>query len=239
MLPLSQRSRDALYELYGQAASQLRSRPSSVKLLFGFEPAGVRPLHGGFWDWSTLALRQALLQFPPSGKDLLEVGTGAIGVLAIFAALRLRPKSICAADVIPENIVTARAIAERCGVHIRFVESDLFRDIPGVFDVIVFNPPYVDAQAGRRLGLYPDAPSEARSNGGRLGLEVAARFLKEAPAHLRSGGTIFLGLSDFHVGPRRAAELIERAGLLEASRLKTWLPLPSSVYALHHVSDGA
>jgi methylase of polypeptide subunit release factors len=220
-----------LYKLYGSFVFRLRSSPTSVRLLFGFNPDAVLPLHGGYWDWTTLALRQALLRYAPSGKTLLDMGTGPVGILAMFSALKLNTKQVCAADLLPENILTARSLARKCGLQIDFVESDLFRNIDGVYDVIVFNPPYVDTETGKRLGIYPTIQNEARSNGGRFGLEIVTRFVREAPGHLATGGSILLGLSNFHLPAQRVEQLFADTPFQVLTE-SNWVPGPSRVCLL-------
>jgi len=81
----------------------------------------------------------------------------------------------------------ALANARSNGLELKVLHSDLFLDVEGVFDLIVFNPPYV--------------PDEIRGDierswaGGEDGVRVLERFLKDAPRHLSKAGRILVLLS--------------------------------------------
>jgi ribosomal protein L3 glutamine methyltransferase len=73
--------------------------------------------------------------------------------------------------------------------RIRLVRADLFSGpVAGQFDLIVANPPYVDARAMLRLpDEYRHEPRIALA-GGRDGLKFVRRILDEAGRFLRPGG---------------------------------------------------
>jgi release factor glutamine methyltransferase len=103
---------------------------------------------------------------------VLDMGTGS-GVQALAAMAK--GLSVLAADIDPAAVSAAKAKG------IDTVRSDLFESVPGKFDTIVFNPPYL-----------PDEPSapEACLDGGPTGRELLDRFLEESPAHLARGGQL-------------------------------------------------
>jgi release factor glutamine methyltransferase len=66
--------------------------------------------------------------------------------------------------------------------------SDLFSNVPGRFDLILFNPPYL-----------PSKDFEDRTvDGGPKGTIVIDRFLNELPAHLEKGANALLLLSSLN-----------------------------------------
>lgn len=76
---------------------------------------------------------------------VLDIGTGS-GCIAITLSRRLLRPQVMALDLSAEAIRTAQANAERNGAEVRFVCADLFDPhltLPGPFDLIVSNPPYV------------------------------------------------------------------------------------------------
>lgn len=59
------------------------------------------------------------------------------------------------------------------------IESDLFAHVPGHFDLILFNLPYLAAEE--------EGPLEQAWAGGKEGLDVLAPFLEQASGHLTPG----------------------------------------------------
>ena len=224
----------ALYRVYGRVVRKVRSTEFIASLLFGFRPV----LHGGlcseYWDWTTVVLKRALQKYCSSDTSLLDLGTGPIGVLAIFCALKLRCKNVCACDHLAELLSIAETNARSCHVMVRFVRSDLFTDISERFDIIVFNPPYVDGDLGKKLGILSEALSEKRFSGGKDGCETIARFLSEAPLHLSEGGIAILGVNHYHVSRAQLNRLILHSDLVVKERIQS-LFLQSSAYILQKI----
>ena len=75
-----------------------------------------------------------------------------------------------------------RANAELNGVAVQAVNSDLLTSVPGVFDLIVANPPY----------LVDPAERAYRHGGGPLGAGLSLRILDAAISRLDRGGTLVL-----------------------------------------------
>jgi methylase of polypeptide subunit release factors len=122
------------------------------------------------------------------GKRVLDMGTGT-GVLALLAA-RFGAAEVVATDINPHAVENARLNVERLGFD-RVVRvcgpADLFDAVSGqVFDVIVFNAPWIKGEP-RTLydtGLYDP------------GCRILDGFLQGAPAHLAPGGVILLQYSN-------------------------------------------
>jgi release factor glutamine methyltransferase len=87
-----------------------------------------------------LGLADLVLEEVKQGDRVLDMGTGS-GVNAIAAA---SSRDVLAVDVNPSAVDAARSNAERNGVadriHVR--ESDIFENVSGRFDVIIFDPPF-------------------------------------------------------------------------------------------------
>jgi ribosomal protein L3 glutamine methyltransferase len=116
----------------------------------------------------------------------LDLCTGA-GCLAVLAAKAFPRARVDAADVSAAALAVAeRNIARhRLRGRVRLVRSDLFSGL-GLrrYDLIVSNPPYVNAAAMRALPReYRHEPRLALA-GGRDGLELVRRILLQARAHL-------------------------------------------------------
>jgi len=134
-------------------------------------------------DDSYLLLK--VVEVPPDGS-LLEMGAGT-GLVAVHAA-RLGAK-VTAVDINPHAIDCARRNAARNNVRLETVRGDLFDKVPGSFDVIAFNPPYLPGETTSTTWI------EKAWSGGEEGSEVAVRFLQDAWRHLNPGGRIYMILS--------------------------------------------
>ena len=153
---------------------------------------------------------------PGSVERVLEIGTGG-GAIAIACALAFPDATVDAIDVSDAALELAR---ENCVVHdvgdrVGLFRSDVYDGVSDRYDLIVSNPPYVDAET--MDALDPEYLHEPRLGleAGADGLDCVRRILAGASAHLRSGGALVC-----EVGASRLA--LERAFPAVAF---TWLDL--------------
>jgi ribosomal protein L3 glutamine methyltransferase len=128
-----------------------------------------------------------LLKRLPPPKRVLDLCTGS-GCLAALAARAFPHAEVVASDVSADALAVAR---KNVGRRVRLVRSDLF-DALGAerFDLIVSNPPYVDAPAMKRLPReYRREPRLALA-AGRDGLALVKRILAQARDHLAPKGLL-------------------------------------------------
>ena len=121
------------------------------------------------------------------GMRVLDIGTGS-GALAVSLA-KLGGARMTAADVSDAALAIAQENAKRNGADVRFVKSDCFEALAGErFDMIVSNPPYIDAQEMAELMPEVRREPELALFGGLDGLDYYRRIAAQAPAHLAHGG---------------------------------------------------
>lgn len=120
-------------------------------------------------------------------KAVLDMGTGS-GILAIAAAKA--GCSVTAADINPEAIKVAKENAKKEGAGIDFIVSDLFDNVSGKFDLIIFNPPYVPTEPNEKKDM-----ESAAWDGGKDGMTVITEFLKRVKGFLKPEGRILLLIS--------------------------------------------
>jgi len=123
---------------------------------------------------------------PKPEESMLEMGPGT-GLISVHAAKA--GAKVTAADINPHAVECTRRNAAANGVRLEAVKSDLFQNVTGNFDIIVFNPPYLPGSTQSTSWI------EKSWSGGEDGAEVAVRFLQEAWKHLAPGGRIFMILS--------------------------------------------
>jgi ribosomal protein L3 glutamine methyltransferase len=126
-------------------------------------------------------------------KTVLDLCTGS-GCLAVLAAKLFPEARIAATELSPDAAAVAcRNIDDNgCRDRIALHVGDLFAPVRGKkFDLIIANPPYVTPASMKRLPPeYRHEPKMALAGGGRDGMDIVRRILKEAPRHLKAGGGI-------------------------------------------------
>ena len=142
---------------------------------------------------------------PDAVGRVLEIGTGG-GAIAIACAMAFPDATVDAVDVSDAALELARenCIAHDVGGRVRLSNSDVYAEVSGHFDLIVSNPPYVDAAT--MATLDPEYLHEPRIGleAGADGLDCVRRILAGASDRLRPGGVLVC-----EVGASRAA--LERA----------------------------
>jgi ribosomal protein L3 glutamine methyltransferase len=139
-------------------------------------------------------------------RRVLDLCTGS-GCLAILAALAFPRARIDASDLSAGALALARrnVKAHRLGDRIALHRGDLFAPLAGRrYDLIISNPPYVDAQAMARLPPeYRHEPRRALAAGDD-GLALVRRILADAPRYLTRNGALLCEIG-------RGRELLEAA----------------------------
>jgi release factor glutamine methyltransferase len=149
--------------------------------------------------------------------NILDIGTGS-GCIAIAVAKVIfaqRKDDLCrivATDISPQALTVAKANARAHKVKIKFIHSDLFGNIPGKFDIIVANLPYVPAKLVKKAMLHPQvpvsrwAPKNVKDDpyiglkyepvfaltDGTNSWQIYKRFFEQVRGHVQKGSVIFL-----------------------------------------------
>ena len=147
------------------------------------------------------ALQIALekLQENPPHFRILDLGTGT-GAIAL--ALSSELSSICqkrqisleiiGVDLMPDVVALAQSNAERNKLNVKFLQSRWFENITGRFDLIVSNPPYIDAQDEHlRQGDVRFEPLSALV-ANDAGYADLRHIIELAPSYLNSNGALLL-----------------------------------------------
>ncbi len=121
---------------------------------------------------------------------ILDMGTGS-GIQALTAITNPNSQFVIAADA---NLEAVAALDHKIKAQkirkLQAVQSDLFSNTPGKFNLIIFNPPYLPQDKGiEDPALY----------GGKKGWEISEQFFRQASAHLFPDGKIlflFSSLTD-------------------------------------------
>ncbi|MEK6826824.1 MAG: HemK2/MTQ2 family protein methyltransferase [Nanoarchaeota archaeon] len=121
---------------------------------------------------------------------VLDMGTGS-GIQAEVALENTN--DVLAADINNEAV----ALCRKKGINA--VRSNLFQNIQGKFDTIIFNPPYLPEEreyAGIKLSIQNfNYANDIALVGGKNGYETIERFLEQAKNYLPPNGQILLSFS--------------------------------------------
>lgn len=129
--------------------------------------------------------------------DVLDLCTGN-GSLAVLAAMAYPDVQVTGADLSPDALAVARINVDRHHLQdrIQLVQSDGLSQCPGPWDLILCNPPYVNAQSMQALPPEYRAEPELALAGGNDGMDFVRQLLRDAPACLRPGGVLVLEIGN-------------------------------------------
>ena len=132
----------------------------------------------------------SLIGDPAEITSVLDLCTGS-GCLAILAARHFPHAAVDAVDISKDALAVAarnvgdHGLDERVALH----RGDLFAPLGNKrYDLIISNPPYVDAEGMAGLPAECRAEPALAFDGGADGLDIVRRILSEAKTHLAPQG---------------------------------------------------
>lgn len=141
---------------------------------------------GGFDAWLTEDTREVL--------DLCT-GNGSLAVLAAMAWPEVR---VTAADLSTDALAVARINVDKHGLAQRttLIESDGLAACPGPYDLILCNPPYVNAQSMGALPAEYQAEPALALAGGADGMDFIRQLMGDLPTRLAPQGVLVLEIGN-------------------------------------------
>ena len=136
-----------------------------------------------------------------STRSVLDLCTGN-GSLAVLAALTYPDVVVTGSDLSSDALALARINVDKHGLQgrITLLESDGLRapvlQACGPFDLILCNPPYVNAQTMAALPAEYLAEPTLALTGGRDGMDFVRTLLAEAPAVMAPGSVLVLEIGN-------------------------------------------
>lgn len=173
-----------------------------------------------------------------SGMHILDMCTGSGCILLSLLKMKQERYSVrdlkgTGVDVSEEALKVAKENAKSLSVEAVFLQSDLFTQVEGVYDVIVSNPPYIET------GVIEELQEEVRLHdpyialdGKEDGLFFYRKIIKESIAYIKRGGWIL-----FEIGYDQAeavAELLKKSGYGQVSVKKDLAGLDRVVSAVYY-----
>ncbi len=132
----------------------------------------------------------SLIDDPDQIESVLDLCTGS-GCLAILAANHFPNAQVDAVDISRDALAVAARNVAGHGLEDRLTlyRGDLFGPLGGKrYDLIISNPPYVDAEGMAALPPECRAEPKLAFEAGLDGLDVVRRIIEEAPRHLKAEG---------------------------------------------------
>ncbi|RID99289.1 50S ribosomal protein L3 N(5)-glutamine methyltransferase [Simplicispira hankyongi] len=128
---------------------------------------------------------------------VLDLCTGN-GSLAVLAAMAWPDIAITGADISADALAVARINVDRHGLadRIALLQSDGLDVLPGPWDLVVCNPPYVNAQSMQALPAEYRAEPALALAGGADGMDFIRRLLHELPDKLTEDGVLLLEIGN-------------------------------------------
>ena len=129
----------------------------------------------------------------PDTHRVLDLCTGN-GSLAVLAALAFPDIAVEGLDISKDALEVARINVARHGLEQRITlrESNGLAQATGTFDLILCNPPYVNAQSMNQLPAEFKAEPELALAGGADGMDFVRQLLLDAPKHMSEHALLVL-----------------------------------------------
>ena len=127
-------------------------------------------------------------------ESALDLCTGS-GCLAILTALAFPNAEVAAVDISPDAIAVAERNVADYGLYdrVELINSDAFTKLQGrKFDLIISNPPYVNAESVAALPPEYLHEPELALGSGEDGLDFTRVILHEAKKHLTDNGILIV-----------------------------------------------
>ena len=130
-------------------------------------------------------------------RRVLELCTGN-GSLAVLAAMAWPDVEVTGADISPDALAVARINVDQHGLQdrISLQLSDGLAQLPGPWDLILCNPPYVNAASMAQLPAEYRAEPTLALAGGADGMDFIRQLLQDAPARMSENAVLVLEIGN-------------------------------------------
>ena len=125
--------------------------------------------------------------------DVLDMCTGS-GCIALYLAAQFPRARIVGVDISEQALQLAAENARltKLQEHVQWLQSDLFEQVSGCFDLIVSNPPYIPTRELTGLSVEVHQEPRLALDGGNDGLDLVRKIISLAADYLNPKGTLAL-----------------------------------------------
>ena len=153
-----------------------------------------------------ILVRQAVSSLK-DGDSMLDLctGSGAVAVAVACETAKTKRVSVTATDISEAALEIAKENAWKNKANVNFIQSDLFENVRGRFNLITANPPYIKSSEIETLSKdVRDFEPRLALDGGVDGLDFYRRIAEKINRYLVRGGMCIL-----EVGEDQAQEVIK------------------------------
>lgn len=179
----------------------------------------------------TEILVEEVMRYLHDGMRILDMCTGSGCILLSLLQYSNDCEGV-GSDISEAALAVARTNAEHLQKDAAFVQSDLFENIEGKYDVIVSNPPYIPTKVIETLEAeVRDYDPMNALDGKEDGLHFYRRIVDKAGEYLYSGGMLFFEIG--HDQAEAVKSLMMEAGYVDVSVCKDLGGLDRVVYGTY------
>lgn len=178
----------------------------------------------------TEVLVEEALKVLKSGMEVLDMCTGS-GCIILSLMKFAKEISGTAVDISEEALKVAKSNADKLEATVEFIQSDLFENVNGAYDVIISNPPYI------RTAVIDELKDEVKFHdpllaldGKEDGLFFYRKIIKESLNYLKPNGRLYFEIG--HDQGEEVKKLMEEAGFVEVAVKKDLAGLDRVVYGM-------
>lgn len=179
----------------------------------------------------TEVLVESVLEILQPNMHVLDMCTGS-GCIAVSLAKHSVCEEVMGVDISESALKMAMANAKKQDVRVKFVQSDLFSQVEGKFDVIVSNPPYIPTAVIDKLQEEVKLHDPMLALDGREdGLYFYRKIVAEASRYLKKRGRLYFEIG--HDQGLDVKKLMEEAGFVDVSIKKDLAGLDRVVFGVY------
>lgn len=181
----------------------------------------------------TEVLVESALEVLQPGMKVLDMCTGSGCILLSLLNFREGLEGI-GVDISQEALKVAVKNQERLNMKATFLQSDLFDEVTGQYDLIVSNPPYI------RTAVIEELKEEVKFHdpflaldGKEDGLYFYRKIVEKSPEYLKNGGKLYFEIG--HDQGEDVKHLMEMAGFSNVSVKKDLAGLDRVVFGEYNM----
>lgn len=143
-------------------------------------------------------VEQAAAHFDKKGRyTFLDMCTGS-GCIALALARKFPNACVLAVDISADALQVAQQNIRKHKLHerVQLLQSNLWEEVTGTFDLIIANPPYIPTENLATLTREVQQEPRLALDGGADGYEVTRPLCQAADSFLNPGGLLALELDD-------------------------------------------